>query len=165
MEGLIEWMEATRLSAFAFDYRWAWPIAEAVHFTGLVLLVGTVGLFDLRVLGLGRGVSPAAIHRLVPFGIVGFALSAASGALFLFGTPDQYFYNAAFHFKVVFLGLMGANVAFFYAVPHRALRALGAHGDAPRSAKVCAVLSLVLLVGVMFCGRMLTFFRPVGGGF
>jgi hypothetical protein len=33
--------------------RWGWPIAESLHFIGLCLLVGCVGTFDLRLLGLG----------------------------------------------------------------------------------------------------------------
>lgn len=165
IDAWIEWMEATRLSAAMLDSGWTWPLAEAVHFAGLVLLAGTVGLFDLRVLGLGRGIPPTAIHRLVPIGVLGFVLLAATGVLFVFGTPDQYLYNAAFRWKVALLGLMGANAAFFYAVPYRALARLGADGDAPRDAKICAALSLALLVAVMFSGRMLTFFRPVDGGF
>lgn len=165
IDAWIEWMAATRLSAMMLDSAWTWPLAETVHFAGLVLLAGTVGLFDLRILGLGRGIPPVAIHRLVPFGVLGFVLLVATGALFVFGTPDQYFHNAAFRWKLALLGLMGANAAFFYAMPYRALTRLGADGDAPRSAKVCAALSLTLLAAVMFCGRMLTFFRPVDGGF
>src|SRR5690606_36953273 len=96
IDAWIEWMEATRLSAAMLDSGWTWPLAEAVHFAGLVLLAGTVGLFDLRVLGLGRGIPPTAIYRLVPIGVLGFVLLAATGVLFVFGTPDQYLYNAAF---------------------------------------------------------------------
>lgn len=162
MQDVIEWLVATRLSHFILDTAWAWPVAESLHFMGLVLLAGTVALFDLRVLGLGKGVAPAVIHRLLPFGLAGFAVSVATGTLFIFGTPDQYFYNAAFHFKLVFLTLMGLNVAFFYASPFKAVRALGAYDDAPRPARVSAALSLAIMVGVMCCGRMLTFFRPPG---
>lgn len=165
MGDVIDWITQTRLSEIVLTYGWIWPIAEALHFMGLVLLAGTVGLFDLRVLGLGKGIAPSAIHKLVPFGLLGFAISVVTGILFIAGTPDQYFYNSAFHFKVVFLLLMGLNVAFFYAVPHRSLRALGPHAEAPRAAKASAALSLTVLVAVMCCGRMLTFFRPPGGFF
>src|SRR5690606_30505657 len=58
---------------------WGWPIAEILHFTGLCLLIGTVGLFDLRMMGLVKGPSLLALHKLVPFGVLGFALSAGSG--------------------------------------------------------------------------------------
>lgn len=160
MQNVIEWLVATPLSAFVLDTAWAWPVAESLHFMGLVLLAGTVGAFDLRVLGLGKGIAPAAIHRLLPFGLLGFAISIATGTLFIFGTPDQYFYNTAFHFKLVFLTLMGLNVAFFYASPFRAVRRLGPHDDAPRAAKLSAALSLAVMVGVMCCGRLLTFYRP-----
>ncbi len=160
MQGLIDWLVATPASRFVLDTAWAWPVGEALHFTGLVLLAGTVGLFDLRVLGLGKGVAPRDIHRLLPFGLLGFAISAGTGALFVSGTPDQYFYNTAFHFKLVFLGLMGLNAAFFYALPFRSVRSLGPRDDAPRTAKISAALSLAVLVGVMLCGRLLTFFRP-----
>ena len=33
---------------------WEWPIAESLHFIGLSMLIGTVGVFDLRLMGLGK---------------------------------------------------------------------------------------------------------------
>lgn len=161
VEQTIEWLESTALANLVFTYGWLWPISEALHFMGLVLLVGSVGLFDLRVLGLGKGIPPAAVHRLVPFGLLGFVVSVLTGILFVTSTPDQYFYNSAFHFKAVFLLLMGLNVVFFYLVPHRAVRTLGPHEDAPRIAKLSAALSLAFMTAVMCCGRMLTFYRPL----
>ena len=161
MDALIEWILTTPPSRFVNGYRWAWPITESIHFMGLVLMVGTVSMFDLRVLGVGKGISPSAVHRLVPFGLIGFIISVCTGILFISGAPDQYFYNAAFHFKVLFLALMGLNVTFFYTGPFRSLRSVGAFEDPPLAAKCAAALSLLFLVGVMCSGRMLTFFRPV----
>ena len=45
---------------------WMYPIVEIVHILGFVILVGAVLMFDLRVLGLGRGlpVSALASHLL-----------------------------------------------------------------------------------------------------
>ena len=42
---------------------WGWPIAEIVHFVGLCLLLGTVGVVDLRMLGFLRGLSLAGLDR------------------------------------------------------------------------------------------------------
>ena len=47
-------------------WTWGWPIAEIVHFTGLCLLFGAVALFDLRMLGVARGIRLSALHRLIP---------------------------------------------------------------------------------------------------
>ena len=142
MDALIEWILTTPPSRFVNGYRWAWPITESIHFMGLVLMVGTVSMFDLRVLGVGKGISPSAIHRLVPFGLIGFGISVCTGILFISGAPDQYF-------------------AFFYTVPFRSLRSVGAFEDPPLAAKSAAALSLLFMIGVMCAGRMLTFFRPV----
>jgi hypothetical protein len=160
MDAVIDWLLDTRLSWFVTQYRWVWPISETLHFCGLTVLAGTVGLFDLRLLGLAKGVAPSALHRLLPWGVAGFGVSAVTGVMFIAGTPDQYFYNDAFKLKVVFLVLMGANAALFYWLEFGRIRALGPNDDAPPAAKGIAAASLLLLAAVMCCGRMLTFFRP-----
>ena len=113
------------------DYRWTWPISETLHFCGLVLMTGTVGAFDLRLLGLGKGIAPAALHRSLRYGVIGFGISVVTGSLFIFGQPDQYFYNDAFKVKVVCLALLGLNVLAFYSLEARKVLALGPNGDAP----------------------------------
>jgi hypothetical protein len=100
------------------------------------------------------------LHETLRIGLVGFGASVITGIMFISGTPDQYFYNDAFKLKAVFLALMGLNAALFYWREFAAVRALGPNDDAPRSAKIVAAASLVFLVGVMLCGRMITFFRP-----
>jgi hypothetical protein len=160
MDALIDWIVGTRLSEFVMGYRWVWPISETLHFCGLTLLAGTVGLFDLRLLGLGKGIAPIALHRLLIWGIAGFGVSVTTGIMFIAGTPDQYFYNDAFKLKVVFLFLMGSNALLFYSLEFRRIRHLGPQDDAPLAAKCIAGASLVFLAGVICCGRMLTFFRP-----
>jgi hypothetical protein len=160
METLIDWLLDTWPSHVINDYRWSWPIAETVHFVGLVLLTGTVGAFDLRVLGLAKGIRPAELHRLLVFGIAGFVLLLCTGLMFISGAPDQYFYNSAFHLKAIALLATGINVVLFYSLEFRSVRSLGPYDDAPTGAKVMAAVSLALLVAIMLFGRMLTFFRP-----
>ena len=87
--GIVEF--AIRSGVFDFMYsQWGWPIVEIVHFTGLCLLIGAVGTFDLRMIGWVKGLKMSALHRLVPFGVLGFGLSAASGLMFVLTAPDQY---------------------------------------------------------------------------
>ena len=160
MDAFIDWIVSTPLSYFVTEYRWVWPISESIHFCGLTLLAGTVGLFDLRVLGFAKGVTPSALHATLPWGLAGFGASVVTGIMFISGAPDQYFYNNAFKLKVVFLVLMGANAAFFYWREFAGIRALGPYDDAPRRTKLVAAASLFFLVAVMLCGRMITFFRP-----
>jgi hypothetical protein len=160
LQQVIVWLTSTPVNTLVMDYRWTWPISESLHFCGLALMVGTVGTFDLRLLGLGKGIAPAALHYSIRFGLAGFVVSAVTGALFIFGQPDQYFYNNAFKVKVVCLLLLGLNVCAFYLLEARQVLVLGAGDDASPRAKTFAAISLTLLVSIMCAGRMLTFYRP-----
>jgi hypothetical protein len=140
------------------DY--AWPICESLHFLGLSLLLGTVGLFDLRLLGMGRGLSPAALHRLVGWGIFGFVLNAVTGTMFFVGIPYQYMYNGAFQAKMICLLLLGINVLIFYIVAHRDVATLAPDDRAPLRARIIAAISLFLWIAVICFGRAEAFFKP-----
>jgi hypothetical protein len=138
---------------------WGWPAVESAHFMGLSLLVATVGMFDLRMLGLARGVPVIALHRLVPWGVAGYALNAVTGLLFLVAAPDQYLYNPAFQVKLALMAVAGLNVLFFYRF---VLAGLGSDPTAepPRAARIAAALSLACWIGVITCGRLITYYRP-----
>jgi uncharacterized membrane protein len=137
---------------------WGWPAAESLHFIGLSLLVGTIFVFDLRLLGIGRRIPIGALHRLIPWGLAGYVLTLATGMLFLLAEPDQYVYNPAFHFKMLFMVLAGLNASLFYLTSYR--RTISAAGDAPRLAQFIAAASIVLWLSVIIAGRLLTFYRP-----
>jgi hypothetical protein len=142
--------------------QWGWPIAEIVHFTGLCLLIGAVGAFDLRMIGLVRNISLPALHNLVPLGVLGFALSVSSGVLFVASSPDQYLYNPAWQLKMALLSVAGLNMALFYLTAARGLRDLPADAAPPLAARVFAGVSLTAWFGVIACGRVITAFRPPG---
>ena len=158
MEALRIWLEATSLAAFVKGTYWAWPAIENVHFLGLALLVGMVGLFDLRMLGMAKIVSPAALHqKFVPIGIFGFFLCFVSGAMFFVASPGLYIYNPAFYLKMGFIVLAGLNVLVFYLTTFRHVESLGPEDAMPLRAKVIAAVSLLIWIGVICFGRLLPF--------
>src|SRR5260221_10972059 len=98
-----QFVRSTALHHFVYvNEPWLWPTLEILHYLGLSLLLGTVGLFDLRVLGLAKGIPPHAIHRLVPWGGGGYFLKVLTGLLFFFRPPDHDFYNHAGPLKALF---------------------------------------------------------------
>ena len=139
---------------------WGWAAAESVHFIGLSLLVGALVLWDLRLLGVARRIPIAAAHQFIPWVLTGFAITAASGVMFLMAEPTEYIYNVAFHGKVLFMLLAGANALAFYATVGTDTLRRGADAHAPAAAKIMATLSLAFWIGVIVCGRLLTFYRP-----
>jgi hypothetical protein len=150
----------TPIGEYMRTSRWAWPICESLHFMGMSVLVGVVGLFDLRLLGFARGVPIPAFHRLIPIGVAGFVLNALTGFCFLSGTPDQYLFNRAFWWKVTFFTIAGLNVLVFYTATFRRLLTLAPESPPPLAARLAGAVSLCAWIGVMAAGRLLTFFRP-----
>ena len=144
---------------------WAWSLCETFHFVGLCLLVGIVGMFDLRVLGMAKGLPLAALQRLLPWGVFGFVLCLATGLVFVLGIGGNLFGDNAYdvlmrdvylQLKLIFIFLAGINVLAFYLTGSaRAVEKLGAGDDAPRLAKVIAGTSLFLWIGVVIFGRLI----------
>ena len=152
------WLEATSVSRAITYYSWIWPTCETLHFMGLALLIGNVGVLDLRLLGALKKLPVAPLNRLIRWGVLGFVVNLLTGLVFFVGAPSQYVANIAFAFKLIFMALAAINLAVFnLSGVARTVDALGPGDDAPASAKIIAATSLFLWVGVMFWGRMLPF--------
>jgi len=146
---------AREAGLFVTGRPWMWPACETLHFVGLSLLMGVVLALDLRMLGVMKNVSFAAVHRLLPWGILGFGINVTTGMAFFVGVPAQYTGNVAFYWKVILVMLAGANALYFTMVDEA--WEIRSGDDAPFTAKLVAGSALVLWVGVMYFGSMLPF--------
>lgn len=135
---------------------WTWAASETVHFIGLSLLFGVVLLVDMRMLGFMRSIPFSTVHRLLPWGMLGFALNVATGMLFFVGAPpDFYTTNALFFWKLALILLAGANALYFTVFEQPWM--LEAGDTPPLVARVAAASGIFLWLGVLFCGQMLPF--------
>ena len=160
METLGAWLENDWLPALVVEYSFFWPLCEVLHFIGLALLIGTVGILDLRMMGVAKQLPIGPIQRLIPWGVLGFVLCLLTGLVFVAGEPFRapilMLRNLSFQLKMLCVGLAGLNVLVFYVTGlARKVDALQPGEKAPTGARVIAVVSLVLWIGVMYFGRML----------
>jgi hypothetical protein len=137
--------------------RWIWPAAEAMHFLGLSLSFGVLLAVNLRILGVMKQLPFADVHRLLPWGMLGFGVNLITGMFFFVGQPGQYVASNPFYWKVMFLVIAGANFLYL-TVFGKAWR----DGDNDRFTanvgdKAMALLSLTAWLGVLYAGRMLPF--------
>ena len=138
------------------DLKWFWPASEAVHFIGLCLLFGVVLVVDLRMLGFMKGLPFSALHRLLPWGVLGFGVNVATGMLFFIGAPPTFYVtNSIFFWKLALILVAGVN-ALYFTVFDQAWT-LEAGDTPPVAARVAAASGILLWVGVIFCGQMLPF--------
>jgi hypothetical protein len=156
-EWIVITLKATTLSQWMIQLPWLWPLCETLHFVGLTLLVGIVGLLDLRLLGFVRRLSLQAVQRLIPWAIAGFAINLMTGILFFVGAPDQYIDNVAWWYKVLFLAIAGANMLFFETTQRGRALQITAGDDTPATFKAIGAISLVSWFMVLYWGRMLPF--------
>lgn len=159
IESLLNFSQSTGIFAF-MNSPWGWPVIESIHFLGLCLLIGTVGLFDLRLLGVADTISISELHRLVPIGVAGYLINVITGTMFLSTAPDQYLYNPAVQTKFFFMLVAGLNMIYFYASTAAGIKSGIDNSRLIFRAKLIAAISLACWCAVIVCGRLITYYRP-----
>ena len=152
------WLGGTALSAAMRGGPWLYPLVEIVHIVGFAVLVGSVVLFDLRVLGFARGipVQPLARH-LLRWALAALLLIVPAGLLLFSAHPGELSRNPAFQLKLALIGAAGLNALAFHIFPYRRVANWERDTPAPPVARVQALLSILLWVGVITCGRLLAY--------
>jgi len=138
--------------------KWWWAFMMDLHFIGLAVLIGTVGIFNLRLLGFAKPLPLAPLHRLTPWAMAGFGINTLTGILAFIGMPSYYTFDIAFWLKMLALLLVATNVGVFYLTAFHKVEHLGPNEDAPRLAKFFAAMSLVLWFAVIALGRYIQSF-------
>lgn len=161
LNSILQWSITER---YFITNTWAWPLNEILHFVGLILLLGIVGMYDLRLLGVAKEIPVAAIRRLLPWATFGFALVTITGLLFTTGVwanlqidPGTVIVNDGFlQLKLTFYFLAGFNlIGFYVSGAARSTDNLGPGEDAPSKAKMFALMSLICWIAVMYFGRLI----------
>jgi len=134
--------------------KWWWAFMMDLHFIGLVLLIGTIGMLNLRVLGFAKQLPIAPLNNLVPWGIAGFGINVLTGLLAFIGMPTFYSHDIAFVLKIGAIMLAVTVLGLFYLTSaFRDCEKLGPGQDAPLRAKLIAGTSLALWFAVIVLGR------------
>lgn len=142
----------TPFADWAAGSSWAYPVANVLHLFGLVLVIGGIGLVDLRLLGLFRRLplQPLAA-ALTPLAIAGIILLAASGSV-LFAADTAVASSDTFRRKLVLIALALTN-----AIAFRLLYGRSPAEPAPVPARLMACASLLLWLAVATSGRMIAY--------
>jgi uncharacterized membrane protein len=134
--------------------KWWWTFMMIAHFLGLILIIGTVGLLDIRIMGLFKQLPVGPLHRLLPWGLAGLGVNVATGLLAFTGRPENYIFSLGLWVKILALLLLGVNAVLFYLTDiFGKVENLKAGEDAPFSAKLIAASGLILWFVVITMGR------------
>jgi hypothetical protein len=156
--GVLGWLAATPLSDAMRGSIWLYPIVEIFHIFAFVILVGAAVMFDLRVLGLSRNISVQALGRhLLRWSASGLLLVVPAGLMMFSAHPHDFASNGVFLLKLGLIGTAGLNAALFHVGVYRSVTGWDKEIPAPGVAKMQAMLSIVLWIAVISCGRLLAY--------
>jgi uncharacterized membrane protein len=148
-------------SALMIGSKWWWWIMMAAHFIGLALIVGTVGILDVRIMGFLKQIPVAAVHQFIPWALCGLAVNITTGMLAFIGQPTNYILSIGFWLKILGLLLLGVNAAVFYLTDiFGDVEKLQPGEDAAMPAKLVAASGLFLWFAVIALGR---YIQPTSG--
>ena len=137
---------------------WLYPAVEIVHIIGFSILVGSVVMFDLRVLGLSRRIPVRALARhLLPWSVAALLVIVPTGLLMFSAHAGDVLGNRAFQLKMALLLTAGMNAAIFHTGPFQSVAAWDTDVAAPLGARISVALSLVLWFSIIACGRLLAY--------
>jgi len=154
--GFLEWLQFSPLGSFVAESLWAYPAFETLHVMGMAMLVGVLGLTNLRVLGYKRELPLIGTRELLPLAWLGFTVNLITGCL-LFSSDAVYFFNSwTFRVKILLIILAGINAAILSRGIFRKV-ADGSNVTLPPSYKFVAASSLVFWLGAIFAGRLVAY--------
>jgi hypothetical protein len=142
-----KWLENTSWALAISRSLWAYPIVQAIHFSGLSLWVGTIVAVDLRFLGLGprRQLAGPLAQQLVPWTWTGFGIALLGGILLFSASASAFFNNPAFRIKFL---LLSVGIAYHIVVQRKAPK-WGESLPVPAVAKLATVAELALWICVI----------------
>lgn len=149
-------IQASGIGQFASGSPVAYPLANSVHLLGLVMLVGGIGVVDLRLVGLFRALPPEPLSRaLTPVALAGLALMAPTGVLMFAADAVSLAGSPVFRWKLALIALALANAAAFRLLWRRRLSDWDAH--APAVGRIMAAGSILLWLTIGALGRLIAY--------
>ncbi len=155
------WALALEHSALAQAIRasvWIYPSLNLAHVLAMAMVVGAIWVYDLRVLGLGRGIDIRSLTRLaLPLAATGIAVALPTGFMLFIAEATAYIQNPVFLAKLGFIAAGLINVASAHLGPYRRLVAWTVTAPPP-AARLNAILSLSLWSGAAASGRLIAYY-------
>ncbi len=133
---------------------------EVCHYAGFFLLVGSIGLIDLRVLGIAgrRQTATAMAEQLFPWMWIGLIFAAVSGFLMFAGDAIDFYEASLFRTKIlVLIAALVVGIFVQWQVPRWDRQA-----KMPLVAKSAALLSLLLWVATILAALEVPAINGVG---
>jgi hypothetical protein len=153
------WLESTQMAAAIRESTWLFPTIETLHVLSILVVVGSITMFDLRLLNLAsRDRSVTEVYEeIMPWARTSFISAVIFGGLMFSSSATKYYHNFPFRMKMLMLLIAGLNVAIFEFWTFRSVEKWNREARIPLAAKLAGGLSLVLWIFIVGFGRWIGF--------
>jgi hypothetical protein len=157
----VEWLgeavrelQASGFGAWARGPAYAW--INVLHLLGLVLLVGGIGVLDVRLFGLGRAIPVPPLARLVtPVALAGLMVAIPTGIGLFAADAVSLSGSNTFRWKLALVALGLANALAFRLAWHSQIDGWDERPNA--AGKIVAAISLAIWLAVATLGRLIAY--------
>ena len=162
LDSALVWLHDTAFGTVIRESVWAEPIIETIHVLTLGVFLGFVILLDLRLLDLALRRTPVStvFKQLNPWLFGSFGVMLVTGISLFAGDPVLFYGTIFFKLKMLMLLAAALNVVIFGLTSGRTMMQWDVLPATPRGARITAVLSLVLWIAVVACGRGIAYVLP-----
>lgn len=141
------------------DSLWEFPLIETLHIFGIIVLVGSTSILDLRMLGLAfKEDTVSKLARLyLPWTWAGFGIQVVTGMLMFASEATKMYANLAFQLKMLMIALAGINALVFHLTAYRSVGKWERDPVAPLSVRLAGTFSILLWFGIVAAGRWIAY--------
>ena len=162
LDAALVWLHDSSFGTLIRESTWGEPVIETIHVLTLTVFLGFVILLDLRLLDLALRRTPVSMvfRQLNPWLFGAFAIMLVTGISLFAGDPVLFYSTIFFKLKMIMLLAAALNVVVYNLTLGRRLMQWDSLPVTPTGAKVTGVLSLVLWISVVACGRGIAYVLP-----
>jgi hypothetical protein len=156
---ICQWLEQTTVGYQVRTSLWLFPVIETVHIFGIISLVGSSSILDLRLMGLTFREEPVSklAKRFLPWAWAGFLTQVVTGLLLFASEATKMYGNLGFQIKMLLILAAGLNAFVFHSLTYKSVRKWENDPVAPLSARIAGLLSILFWFGIVAAGRWIAY--------
>lgn len=141
---------------------YTYPMILSTHLATIAIFGGLILMTDLRILGWAMTEVSVTdvVKQLRRWKQLGFVIMVTMGLLLATSEMDKYYGNPYFQMKVCLLLLVAVHAIVFHKSVYGNTEAIDRAPQMPTVAKVAAISSLCLWIGIACCGRWIAYYEP-----
>ena len=141
---------------------YTYPMIMSTHLACIAVFGGLILLTDLRLLGWALTDMPisSVVNGLRNWKRLGFVIMFTMGFLLATSEMDKYYANPYFILKMILLVAVAVHALIFKSKIYDHPEWLDKEPQIPRVAKVAAICSLIMWIGIPCAGRWIAYYEP-----